>query len=201
MLTTVWQGILTGLVLSTFVGPIFFMLIELGLKGRVKAAWYLALGTFVSDMLTVTLIVAVAHTLVQYTTVLNTMYYVGGGVLIAIGFQSLIKKRVDSSHEHADNMMMRKVFLKGFIINSTNPNVFFFWFGAVVLAMKTYSQSTVSVAIHFGSALLVVFTTDFLKGWAASFLKPYITDKTLFILSKISGLIIIYFGLKLIVSH
>jgi threonine/homoserine/homoserine lactone efflux protein len=201
MLQAVWQGILTGLILSTFIGPIFFMLIELGLKGRVKAAWYLALGTFVSDILTVTIIISIAHSLIQNSAILNTMYYVGGLVLIIIGLQSIFKKKVDGTHEQPDNKLMKKVFIKGFIINSTNPNVFFFWFGAIVLAMKSYSENTTLVSIHFSAALLVVLTTDFLKGWAASLLKPYVTEKILSILSKISGLIIIYFGLKLMINH
>ena len=56
MLESILQGILTGLVLATFIGPIFFAVVDLGLKGNLKGAAYIALGTFASDILSVLLI-------------------------------------------------------------------------------------------------------------------------------------------------
>jgi hypothetical protein len=46
MLEAIGQGILTGLVLATFIGPIFFAVVDLGLKGNLKGAAYIAFRYF-----------------------------------------------------------------------------------------------------------------------------------------------------------
>ncbi len=201
MFEAVWQGLLTGLFLSTFTGPIFFMLLNLGINSTVRAVAYLALGTFVSDMLTVFLLYLAAGKFAEGAVNLHYLYIAGGLVLIAIGLNTLFGKLPKHTNEGQGHTGYRKVFMKGFMINSTNPNVFFFWFGAVMLAVKTYHNNTAQVLTHFGVALSIVFSTDFLKGYAASLLKPYITENLMFILSRFSGLVIIFFGVKLMLFH
>lgn len=196
----VLNGLATGLVLATFTGPIFFMLLNLGLQGRVKAAGFLALGTFVSDIFTVVLLTMLAQPLKEHTMVLNGMYLVGGAILVYIGIQHLLA-RPHMEFLATETGLNKQMFWRGLMINGTNPNVFFFWFGAVAGAYKTYSGSITSVFIHFSAALFVVLSTDFGKGWAASFLQPYVTDRLLSIISKISGMVIIVFGLRLIFFH
>lgn len=201
MWQAVGNGFMTGLVISSFMGPIFFMMLELGLAGRIRGIFYLALGTFVSDFLSVLIIYNIAKNLVQYTTFMNGMYIVGGLVLIVIGITTLLKSRTNTEHPPVDKKYLHRLFLKGFLINTTNPNVFFFWFGAVMLTMNLYNNQTVFVMTHFLTALLMVLTTDLLKGYGASLLRPFIKDNTMLYLSKLSGLIIIVFGVKLIFFH
>jgi threonine/homoserine/homoserine lactone efflux protein len=201
MQEAIWQGILTGLVLATFIGPIFFAVVDLGLKGNTKGAAYLALGTFLSDALTILLIYFVARGIDRDSAILQIMYFAGGGLLVLLGLKNLFKLRSEGAPVALDQKSLNKLFAKGFLINSSNPNVFFFWFGAVMGAIRSYQDRPHLVLVHFFSALLVVFSTDFLKGYSAFLLKPYIRDTTLGYLSKLSGLILIYFGIKLMLFH
>jgi threonine/homoserine/homoserine lactone efflux protein len=201
MIQAVWQGILTGLVLATFTGPIFFAIVELGLRDHVKGAAYLAFGTFVSDISTIVLIYLLARNVDHSSVVLQAMYIVGGLVLTVLGLQNLLMAKGETAHIDVEHTGVWKLFARGFLINSTNPNVFFFWFGAVMVAVNTYADRAPLVLVHFISALTIVFSTDFLKGYGASLLRPYIRDNTLKILSRLSGLILIYFGLKLMFFH
>jgi len=201
MTEAIWQGILTGLVLSTFVGPIFFGVVDLGLKGHTKGAAYLAFGTFVSDILTVLLIYLVAGSINRSSVVLQGMYWAGGILLVGLGLQNLLKAKTNEQQVSMDQTNLWKLFAKGFLINGSNPNVFFFWFGAVMVAVHTYQNHAQLVLIHFLSALLVVFSTDFLKGYGASLLRPYIRHEMLVYLARLSGLILIYFGIKLMFFH
>jgi threonine/homoserine/homoserine lactone efflux protein len=201
MLEAIVQGILTGLVLATFIGPIFFAVVDLGLKGNIKGAAYLAFGTFVSDILTVLLIYVLAKQLEQGSLLLQGMYVVGGLVLVALGLQNLLPSKNRTAHTELVVQNSWSLFAKGFLINATNPNVFFFWFGAVMVAVHRYENRAAHVLVHFFSALLVVFSTDFLKGYAASLLRPYIRENTLGYLSRFSGVVLIYFGIKLIFFH
>lgn len=201
MQEAIWQGILTGLVLATFIGPIFFAVVDLGLKGNTKGAAYLAFGTFLSDALTILLIYFLARVIDKNSTTLQVMYFIGGGLLVVLGLKNLFAKKANEASVTLDQRSLNKLFAKGFLINSTNPNVFFFWFGAVMGAIRGYEDRPHLVLVHFFSALLIVFSTDFLKGYSAFLLKPYIRDTTLNYLSKVSGIILIYFGIKLMFFH
>ena len=201
MFHAIWQGILTGLVVATFVGPIFFAVINFGLQGNIKGAAYLAFGTFVSDISTVFLIYLIAKGIDRNSAMLQIMYVVGGVVLIILGLQNIIKAKVNDSLIEIDQKHLWKLFAKGFLINFTNPNVFFFLFGAVMVAVHTYSNRASLVLLHFTVALVVVFSTDFLKGYVASLLRKYAKDNILLYLSRLSGVVLIYFGVKLIFFH
>lgn len=201
MVEAIGQGILTGLVLATFIGPIFFAVVDLGLKGHVKGAAYIALGTFVSDVLWVLFIYLVAKQIAKDSMLMQAMYVAGGLVLVVLGLQNLLKAKVTETHTAMNQKDMWSLFMKGFLINSTNPNVFFFWFGAVMVAVHQYNNQAALVITHFVSALAVVFSTDFLKGYAASLLRPYIKPNILTYLSRVSGIILIYFGVKLMLFH
>jgi len=201
MLEAIGQGILTGLVLATFIGPIFFAVVDLGLKGNLKGAAYIAFGTFISDILTVLFIYFVAKNVHHDSPVLQGMYIVGGLILVVLGLQSVLKSKITESHMEMNQDKPWTFFTKRFLINSLNPNVFFFWFGAVMVAVNTYHNQASFILLHFFCALLVVFSTDFLKGYAASLLRHHIQGNILLYLSKLSGLILVYFGLKLMFFH
>ena len=201
MAEAIWQGILTGLVLMTFVGPIFFAVVDLGLKGNVKGAAYLVTGTFISDVLWVLLIYLLAKQVDRNSMLLQVMYVAGGLVLIVLGLQNLFKAKVNETHMDINQKSLWSWFVKGFLINSSNPNVFFFWFGAIMVAVHKYENRSSLVLVHFLAALLVSYSTDFLKGYGASLLRPYIRPNTLVYLSRISGVILVYFGARLILFH
>lgn len=197
----IWQGALTGLVLATFIGPIFFAIVDLGLGGHLRGAAWLAFGVFVSDILSVSFIYLVAQTIDRDSLLLQVMYVAGGSVLLLMGLQNLLKRKQAEEHPDVARISMRRLFAKGFLINGTNPNVFFFWFGAVMSAVSHYHGDGAQVMVHFVVALTVVCATDFLKGYSASLLRPYIRPSILLSLSRISGIILIGFGVKLIFFH
>ena len=123
MIHAVWQGILTGLVLATFTGPIFFAIVELGLRGHIKGAAYLAFGTFISDLSTILLIYLLARNVDHNSVVLQGMYIVGGLVLTVLGLQNLLKAKEETAHIDIEHTGVWKLFGKGFLINSTNPKI------------------------------------------------------------------------------
>jgi len=190
-----------GLILSTFCGPIFFMLINLGITSTLKSVFYLAFGVFISDMLTIFLLLYIALGSISDLKSLEILYYLGGAVLIYFGFRNLIKEPVIADYTKVSQKTLNKLFIKGFMINSLNPTILFFWFGAMMLAFSTYHNNKNLVLVQFISGLGVTLLTDCLKGYSAFHLKQYIKPPFLKVLNKISGLIIIGFGLKLIFFH
>lgn len=201
MLEAIGNGFMSGLVICTFFGPIFFMLTDLGLRGNLRGVLYLSLGTFLSDVLTILIIYLIAQSLVKQTALINTLYIAGGLVLVYIGFKNFMQVKIDTAHPVVNRKHLRQLFVKGFLINSTNPNVFFFWFGAVMFAVNLYKGNTTFVFVHFFTTVLMVLTTDIAKGYGASLLRPYVNNKTMLLLGKLSGIIIVGFGVKLMFFH
>lgn len=201
MTDAVIQGMLMGLFLSTFCGPIFFMLINLGLTSSIKSVFYLAFGAFLSDLLIILTLLYIALGSIAESQYLNVFYYIGGGILVYFGIRNLLSNPAVLEQNEASQKDLNKLFLKGFMINSLNPNIFFFWFGTMMLAFNTYHNDKDLVLTHFISGLSVSFCTDFLKGFSAFHLKKYVGPKFLKVLSKFSGIVIIGFGLKLIFFH
>ncbi len=201
MTEAVIQGIIMGLILSTFCGPIFFMLINLGITSSLKSVFYLAFGVFVSDMLTIFLLLYAALGSITDLKSLEILYYFGGAVLIYFGIRNLLKEPVIVEYSEVSQKALNKIFIRGFMINSLNPTILFFWFGAMMLAFSTYHNNKNLVLAQFISGLAVTLFTDCLKGYSAFHLKKYVKPSFLKVLNKISGLIIIGFGLKLIFFH
>lgn len=201
MIDAVLQGVIMGLILSTFCGPIFFMLINLGLTSSIKSVFYLAFGAFLSDLLIILVLLYIALGSIAESQYLNILYYVGGGILVYFGIRNLLSKPALLEESQTSQKDLNKIFLKGFMINSLNPNIFFFWFGTMMLAFSTYHNDKELVLTHFISGLSISFCIDFLKGFSAFHLKKYVKPSFLKVLNKFSGIVIIGFGLKLMFFH
>ncbi|MDP1747559.1 MAG: LysE family transporter [Bacteroidota bacterium] len=201
MYEAVFQGIMMGLILSTFCGPIFFMLINLGISSTLRSVIYLAFGVFLSDMIIIFLLLYVALGSISELKYLEILYYIGGAVLIYFGVRNLLKTPVIMEPEEDSQKRLNTLFIKGFMINSLNPTIFFFWFGAMMLAFSSYHNDKNLVLTHFICGLGVTLLTDCLKGYSAFHLKKYVKPGFLKVLNIFSGIIIIGFGLKLIFFH
>lgn len=202
MIEAVLQGILMGLVLSTFCGPIFFMLLDLGINSTVKAVFFLAFSVFICDALIISVLLLVTMTFLPSAENLSVFYWVGGSILIYFGIRHLMKKPLNSDPTATvGTEEIRKIVIKGFAINLFNPNILLFWFGGITLALQTYNNDKNLVLVYFAAGLSTSFLTDFLKGFTAFHLKKFIGPTFIKYLNLASGIIIIGFGLKLMFFH
>ena len=91
---------------------------------------------------------------------------------------------------------MAKVFASGFIINTLNPGVIIFWLGnATVLSLTHTLKQRIVI---FSVCILVNMAADVGKVFMAGRLRKNMTLKNLSIINKISGTILIGFGVVLL---
>lgn len=192
------EGFVLGLMLASFFGPIFFLLLDLGVNKGIKPVFYLSIGVCASDFLTVVLMFFVLSNFLSKIVDYDYLFVCGGLILIGFGLVKILKRQEIQEEKKVTLNDNLKIFWKGFFINSLNPSVFLFWFGSVLVAKSRFSEDVLLSAIYFMTALFIVVLTDFGKGFLAVQLRKYINPNNLGFFSKLSGFVFIFYGLKLI---
>jgi threonine/homoserine/homoserine lactone efflux protein len=91
---------------------------------------------------------------------------------------------------------MARIFASGFLINTFNPGVIFFWLGnTTVLSVSHTLRERIVI---FSVCLLINIAADVGKVMMAGKLRDKLTLKTLSVINKISGTILIGFGIVLL---
>jgi threonine/homoserine/homoserine lactone efflux protein len=206
MLAPLIKGLILGIFLAISVGPVIFAILKQSINNGHKAGYVFVAGISASD---VALVLICNFFTSLFTTALNhkTAIAVAGSVfLVVMGIYTLFFKKVKT--DEANKIILKEfrthhfigIFLAGFFINILNPGVFLFWFAwtAAILADSATAPHPLEYrAIVFGTCLLFVLGTDIAKVALASRLRSKLTPKILRIINKISGLILIGFGIAL----
>lgn len=200
------KGLLLGLILSISVGPVIFAIIKQSINNGHKAGYAFVAGVSASD---ISLVLVCNFFTTLFNTALShkTPIAVAGSIfLVGVGIYTLFFKKVhtDEDNNIADKKFRKRdyaaIFLSGFFMNTLNPGVFLFWF-AWTAAILADSQT----ALHPNKYRLIVFTTclvfvllsDITKVILAGKLRSRLTSRNLHYINKLSGLILIGFGVAL----
>lgn len=198
---SVLEGISMGLLLSVIVGPVFFTLITNSLERGFRYAMVLALGILCSDTLYVVLTYFGIRFLADTTLFEMVLGYVGGAILIGFGMSSLLKKSTDRPNTggiELPNSKKRTAFAKGFTINGINPFVLLFWISIASLVSMKEMWSGAQVFGYYAGILVTVFCVDLVKAFVAKQLSRFVTPRLMWILNKAVGVIMIFFGSRMV---
>jgi len=206
MIAPLLKGILLGLILSISVGPVIFAIIKQSINNGHKAGYLFVAGVSASDIslvLVCNFFTSLFNTALSHKT---TIAIAGSIFLIAVGIYTLFFKKVHTDEENniADKKFRKRdyaaIFLSGYFMNTLNPGVFLFWFAwtaAILADAQTAERPTEYRLIVFGTCLVFVLLSDILKVILAGKLRSRLTAKNLHYINKLSGLILIGFGVAL----
>lgn len=194
------KGLALGFALALSVGPIIFTIIKHSLNNGHKGGFSFVAGVWVSDII----LVVLSNTLTAAVTLLDKHEKIvgslGGLFLVGMGVYFAFFKKVRIQDPGTAEPRFRKrdiarLFASGFIINTLNPGVIFFWLGnATLLAVNHTMQERIVI---FSVCLLINMAADVGKVMMAGKLRNKLTYKTLSVVNKISGTLLIIFGLGL----
>ena len=199
-LDALYQGILLGLVLMISVGPIFFAVIETSIN---KGFWYafsISVGTVFSDLFYIALAYFGLQPLFENDTFKVWLGVCGGIVLIAFGIVYLLKK----PDLHAADLHMKSkssytaYALKGFVINTLNPFVIFFWIAIIGGVTVSYGDSPESQVMFFIGMMGTFFGADMLKAFVAVKIKHLLNATFLLWLNRAVGVVMMGFGIRML---
>ncbi|MES1159149.1 MAG: LysE family transporter [Bacteroidota bacterium] len=202
MMEAVLKGLALGFVLALSVGPIIFTIIKQSLNNGHKGGFSFVAGVWFSDILLVVLSNTLTELVSQLLEHTKAIAYGGSTFLIAMGIYFVFFKKVHLATD-AEGKAVRfrkrdvaRIFASGFIINTLNPGVILFWLGnATVLSLTHTLRERIVI---FSVCLLVNMGADVGKVMMAGKLRSRLTLRTLSIINKISGTILIGFGIVLL---
>lgn len=202
----IWKGFLTGIWLSLSFGPVFFLLIQTSIRKGIRDALFFDLGVLLSDLMYIIVAFFGASIILENETYKDWIGLIGGIVLVIFGLIPFFNPQKENTHpddaelKSVNKLGLTGLVLKGFLVNVLNPSVLFIWFGAATVAFATFSGQRLPVAVFFITTLITYFGIDIAKVYLALKLKRFLNPAAMLLVNRISGFIILLFGLYLILN-
>lgn len=195
------KGLALGFILTMSVGPVIFTVIKQSINYGKEGGFSFISGVWISDII----LVVIANMLSEWVTRLleykQALGYVGSAFLGVMGVYFVFFKKVNVKTDaevkafQFGKFDFARLALSGFLINTLNPNVIFFWLLNATAVSATHSLN--QRAIIFSSCLLLNMAADVFKVIMAGKLRERLTLHTMRIVNRVSGTILIGFGLAL----
>jgi len=198
LLDPVLNGILLGLIVALLIGPVFFLIINTSLHRGFNYAAQVATGVMLSDAL----FIFVAYFGSNIVLVINNHRDMAGIVasliILIFGIGIVVKKQTIPAEAIQVNEKVKGAWLfiaKGFMLNSMNPSVLFFWIGVSGTVSLKSDYTPTHLLVFYGVILATVFATDLLKAYVAQKIKQFVTANFLLWLNRITGIALIIFAI------
>lgn len=201
MTEAIIKGLALGLLLAISMGPVIFSIIKQSISNGHRGGLAFIFGVSASD-LTLVLVSNIFTELFNRLLKFEKIIGVGGSLLlIGIGVYFLFFKKIKLS-DAGDGIEMKrsagdyvKIFFAGYFMNTLNPSVIAFWF--------TWATAFITMPVNeriatFTACLSIVLISDLLKVFLANRIRSKLTLRTITIINKFSGIILIVFGVVLI---
>jgi threonine/homoserine/homoserine lactone efflux protein len=201
MIEALLIGITLGLLLSISVGPVIFSIIKQSLNNGHKGGMAFVLGVSASDI-TMVLISNVFTELFSAISSHKKEIGIAGSIfLITLGIYFVFFKKIKVNEEGQQvlvkfrKMDYARIALSGYLMNTLNPAIFFFWITAsTTLINHTLEQKLVIFLVCLG----IVLAADIAKVMLAGKIRKKLTPHNIHIINRINGLILVGFGIALI---
>lgn len=186
-----------GISLAAPIGPINAAQLTKGIYGGFFHAWVLGLGAMLADAFYMLIVYLGVSQFLETAFMQTLLWSFGCFVLIYTGIDSIMSAKREVELKYIKGRTLKKSFLYGFLLSLTNPLSILFWlgiFGSVLVeTVSTYDMNHVilySLAIFVG-----LFIWDVTMAFVASSFRRLLKTKVLGLISIVSGLSLIGFGL------
>ncbi len=196
------EGLLLGLTLAMLVGPIVLVLIQSSLERGARAGLIAASGIWISDFLIIGFSLYFIKQISPFIHDKGFVFWLGltgGVVLIITGVLSFFKKTsLEFSSSGLKTFTILNYFTKGFLVNTINPFTFIFWLSVISTLVATRHLNKLETSLFLGSIMFVIIVSDSLKVILARMIRARISEVTLTHINRISGILLMIFGIVLI---
>lgn len=205
MLGIILNKLLLGISLAAPIGPVNTEMIKRGLANGFWAAFSIRLGGAITNSIFLTVVYFGLEKLIKHQKLISIVYFIGEVTLICMGTKTIIKacskKSVNTIKfkdiNHKNSYTIKNGLLTGIILSATSPIGITFWLTSFPASIATdHSSLLINCFIILGVIVWGVFISGLLHLGC-----KIINHNTLRIISGLSGLLLIYFGIKTYVNH
>jgi threonine/homoserine/homoserine lactone efflux protein len=198
ILSIIIKGVLTGLLLSAYLGPTFFTVMETVMRRGPKAAILLNAGVWLSDISCIIVAYYGASELMQPIADNIIFKLVAGGAFLFFGLTYFLRKPTETV-KPLGGVGVLILLVKGFAINTLNPGVLVFWFGAMIVAATTLNLHGLQIVYYFACTIFTLVTLDLVKILFSHKLRKVVTDKVMTRLFRVTGVILMGLGIFVVI--
>lgn len=186
-----------GLSLAAPIGPVNAAQMDKGIKHGFLHAWILGLGSVSADILYMLAVFLGIAQFIEIPIVKAFLWIFGFFVLIYTGIESLLGAGKFTFSNQRGNETLSKSFFTGFLMSISNPLTILFWLGIYgsVLAKTATMYQTEQLFIYSCAIILGLVIWDISMALVASTARKFLTTKLLTIITIVSSLSLIGFGL------
>lgn len=183
-------------------GPVWLALIARGLSGGFHAAWPLAFGVAVGDILwPLIAVLGIAWILSVFDSFMLILRWVACGVFLIMGYALIRHAGASiSAHSKLTRPGMWSGFLAGMVTILGNPKAVLFYMGVLPGFFDLRTVTWVDVVVIIAVSVAVPFAGNVVMAAFVGHMRGFITRlETLKIINLTSGLALIFVGLAIAV--
>ena len=198
------QGIGFGLLVAVLLGPVFFALIQTSITKGFTAGAFMAIGILLSDAFCVFISFFGLLQFVHDPLTLRWIGIFGGLFMVGYGAFLTFSNKVRAAENHLPEIKTGRALggsmAKGFLLNILNPFVIVYWLGVSSLVSAIPDFDRTDKVLFFTGTLGTILLTDLFKSYGAKKLRRYVTRTVILWLNRISGSVLLAFGIKILVD-
>lgn len=189
--------ILLGFTLAAPIGPVNSARLDKGIKNGFWHAWMVGAGSMIADGLFMMIVYLGMVHFLEIPIIQIFLWLFGGFILIYTGIESIIKASSFTLADSRGKESIIKCFFTGFIMSITSPMSILFWLGIYgsVLAKTAQTNGTASLLIYSSMIFLGLTLWDILVAGLTTGFRRFLNNRSLKMISIISGYSLIGFGL------
>jgi threonine/homoserine/homoserine lactone efflux protein len=163
-----------------------------------KAAILLNAGVWLSDISCIIVAYYGASELMQPIADNIIFKLVAGGAFLFFGLTYFLRKPTETV-KPLGGVGVLILLVKGFAINTLNPGVLVFWFGAMIVAATTLNLHGLQIVYYFACTIFTLVTLDLVKILFSHKLRKVVTDKVMTRLFRVTGVILMGLGIFVVI--
>ncbi len=187
-----------GISMAASIGPVKTVLINTGLRSGFFHAWFFSLGALSTDIVYMFIVYFGVGQFIDSVLLKVILWSFGCFVLLYTGIETLLTlHKIEMNMKSRKRNRLRHSILSGFFMSWLNPITILFWLGIYgsILAKTAGVSTGYQIIINSIAILLGIALVDFIYAFSSSVARKKFSNRVLKIISFISALIMICFGI------
>lgn len=197
-MNSIFTYIFLGISMAAPIGPVKSVLLNTGIKNGFFHAWFFSLGALTTDIMYMFIVYFGVGQFIDSPLMRIILWSFGCFVLLYTGIENLLSlHKIEMNLKSGKRVRLRKSILSGFFMSLLNPLTILFWLGIYgsILANTAGVSTGYQIFINSIAILAGIILVDFIMSFLSSGARKLLSTKLLKIVSLISSIIMIGFGI------